>query len=480
MENLNNNEYRNQRIENMKKLSELGFSSYKENFKRSGMLVDLLNNFELDNPVSACGRIITIRKMGKMAFAHINDGSAKFQIMVKKDQIGEDAFKAFKLLDIGDIIGVDGNYFMTKTEEKTISVNSWILLTKSLLPFPEKFHGLSDKEIRYRQRSLDLITNSETQKLFKNRSKIIREIRRFLDENEFIEVETPMLQQIPGGATAKPFKSHYNALNTDVYMRIAPELYLKRLIVGGLDRVYELNINFRNEGIDRTHNPEFTCLEIYQAYGDMRSMQKLVKRLFHHVADNVFRTKEFTWMGHTINLDHDWEEITYENIIKKHLGDNWFSSDVSFAVHEAKKRDVTIDTSMSFQEITHEIYEKNIEPQLIQPTFVTRLPAYLVPLAKKCPDNEEFVDVFELIIGGKEIAPAYSELNDPIDQKNRFNSQVDGNHDLIDYDFLTALEYGMPPTGGMGIGIDRLVMLMSGSDAIRDVILFPQLKPKNN
>ena len=480
MEDQNNNEYRNQRIENMERLSELGFSSYKENFKRSGRLKDLLNNFELNNPVSACGRILTIRKMGKMAFAHINDGSAKFQIMVKKDQIGEVSFNAFKLLDIGDIIGVDGNYFLTKTEEKTISVNSWVLLTKSLLPFPEKFHGLSDKEIRYRQRSLDLITNSETQRLFRNRTKIIKEIRNFLDENDFMEVETPMLQQIPGGATAKPFQSYYNALNTDVFMRIAPELYLKRLIVGGLDRVYELNRNFRNEGIDRTHNPEFTCLEIYQAYGDMRSMQQLIKRLFHHVAENVFQTKEFSWMGHTINIEHDWEEITYENLITKHLGNDWFSRDISFATNEAIKRDIKIDTSMNFQEITHEIYEKNIEPQLIQPTFVTRLPAYLVPLAKRCSDNEDFVDVFELIIAGKEIAPAYSELNDPIDQKNRFENQVEGNYDLIDYDFLTALEYGMPPTGGMGIGIDRLVMLMSGSEAIRDVILFPQLKPKNS
>ena len=480
MDDQNNNDYRKQRIENMEKLSELGFLSYKESFKRSGRLQDLLNEFSLNKDVFACGRILTIRKMGKMAFAHINDGSAKFQIMVKKDQIGENAFNAFKLLDIGDIIGVEGVYFLTKTEEKTISINSWTLLTKSLLPFPEKFHGLSDKEIRYRQRSLDLITNSETQKLFKNRSRIIKEIRYFLDNYGYMEVETPMLQQIPGGAAAKPFKSHYNALSTDVYMRIAPELYLKRLIVGGLDRVYELNRNFRNEGIDRTHNPEFTCLEIYEAYGDMRSMQCLVKKLFHHIAEKVFQTKEFEWMGHKIDLDKEWEEITYENIIKKYLGNNWFNEDLSFAINEANKRDIKIDSKMSFQEITHEIYEKYIEPSIIQPTFVTRLPAYLVPLAKRCSDNNEFVDVFELIIGGKEIAPAYSELNDPIDQKNRFENQLNEDAKCIDDDFIKALEYGMPPTGGMGIGIDRLVMFLTGSEGIRDVILFPQLKSKAN
>ena len=404
-------------------------------------------------------------------------GRIRFQLMVKRDVIGEEAFKAFKLLDLGDCIGVKGDFFLTKTEEHTVAVESWKLLSKSLLPLPEKFHGLSDVETRYRQRSLDLISNPEVMDLFKKRSQVMREIRSYLDQRDFLEVETPMLQQLAGGA-AKPFEAHYNALNIDVFMRIAPELYLKRLIVGGMDRVYEMNRNFRNEGIDRTHNPEFTCLEIYQAYGDMRSMQALIQGLFLHIAETVFKKTEFEWMGNTIQLQLPWREVTYHDLIREHLGADWFELDEKSMRAIAEKREVGLEDVMSAKEITHEIYDKTIEGTLIQPTFITRLPAELVPLANACADDPELVDVFELIIGGKEIAPAYSELNNPLEQRRRFEEQAEGNESAIDHDFLTALEIGMPPTGGMGIGIDRLMMLLTGSDAIRDVILFPQLKPR--
>ena len=477
-EELSANEYRAQRIENRDKLAAAGYTPYGGAFQRTDRLDRLHEQFELDAPVKACGRIVAMRKMGKLAFAHIHDGSAKFQLMIQKNEVGEEAFAAFRLLDLGDIIGVEGVYFLTKTEEQTIALKAWSLLSKSLLPLPEKFHGLADVETRYRQRSLDLISNDEVMRRFKERTQVLREIRRYLDKRDFLEVETPMLQQIPGGAAAKPFMAHYNALDTDVFMRIAPELYLKRLIVGGMDRVYELNRNFRNEGIDRTHNPEFTCLEIYQAYGDMRSMQELIQGLFAHVAETVYGKMEFEWMGHTINLKGPWREVAYEDLIKEALGENWFEQDVDQVRSRARELQVSIDEQMCHEEITHEIYDKTIESTLIQPTFITRLPAHLVPLANACADDARYVDVFELIIGGKEIAPAYSELNDPIEQRKRFEEQAEGDREKIDQDFLTALEIGMPPTGGMGIGIDRLIMLLSGADAIRDVILFPQLKPR--
>jgi lysyl-tRNA synthetase class 2 len=477
-EELSGNEYRQQRIENMNKLEEAGFPAFGKAFERTARLDALQADFEVDKVVKACGRIVAIRKMGKMAFAHISDGSAKFQLMVKKDILGDDNFDAFKLLDLGDIVGVEGELFITRTEEQTIRVSSWCLLSKALLTLPEKFHGLQDVETRYRQRSLDLISNPEVMDLFKKRTQVLREIRRFLDARDYNEVETPMLQQIAGGAAAKPFKAHYNALNVDVFMRIAPELYLKRLIVGGMDRVYEMNRNFRNEGLDRTHNPEFTCLEIYQAYGDMRTMQELIQSLFTHLAETIFHKMEFEWMGNTINLQTPWREVPYHDLIKESLGDDWFDKTLDEAKAKAAELEVHIEEGADFKQVTHEIYDKTIEGTLIQPTFITRLPAELVPLANPCADDPELVDVFELIIGGKEIAPAYSELNDPIEQRKRFEEQAAGDGSKIDEDFLSALEYGMPPTGGMGIGIDRLLMLLTGSDAIRDVILFPQLKPR--
>ncbi|VGO13807.1 Lysine--tRNA ligase [Pontiella desulfatans] len=478
-EQLSGNEYRQQRIENMNKLAEAGFPAFGAAFERTATLAQLHADFEEGKAVKACGRIVAIRKMGKMAFAHVSDGSAKFQLMVKKDLVGDDTFDAFKLLDLGDIIGVEGDLFITRTEEQTVRVNGWTLLSKALLPLPEKFHGLTDVETRYRQRSLDLISNPEVMDVFKKRTQVMKEIRSFLDGRGYFEVETPMLQQIAGGAAAKPFQAHYNALNIDVFMRIAPELYLKRLIVGGMDRVYEMNRNFRNEGLDRTHNPEFTCLEIYQAYGDMRTMQELIQSMFTHLAETIFGKMEFEWMGNTINLQSPWREVPYHDLVREHLGADWFEKSLDEAKAKAAELEVHVEEGADFKQVTHEIYDKTIEGALIQPTFITRLPAELVPLANACADDPELVDVFELIIGGKEIAPAYSELNNPIEQRKRFEEQAAGDASKIDEDFLSALEYGMPPTGGMGIGIDRLMMLLTGSDAIRDVILFPQLKPKS-
>jgi lysyl-tRNA synthetase class 2 len=479
-EEVTGNEYRQQRIENMNQLAAAGFPAFGKAFDRTARLDELHATFEEGRQVKVCGRIVAIRKMGKMAFAHLSDGSAKFQLMVKKDILGDDAFAAFKLLDLGDIVGAEGELFITRTEENTVRVAEWTLLSKALLPLPEKFHGLQDVETRYRQRSLDLISNPEVMDIFKKRTEVMREIRNFLDERGYYEVETPMLQQIAGGAAAKPFKAHYNALNVDVFMRIAPELYLKRLIVGGMDRVYEMNRNFRNEGLDRTHNPEFTALEIYQAYGDMRTMQELMQGMVTHLAEKTFGKLEFEWMGNTIDLKTPWREVPYHDLIRENLGADWFERSLDEAKARAEELDVHIEEGMDFKQVTHEIYDKTIEQTLIQPTFITRLPKELVPLANHCDDNAELVDVFELIIGGKEIAPAYSELNDPIEQRKRFEEQAAGDGSKIDEDFLAALEYGMPPTGGMGVGIDRLLMLLTGSDAIRDVILFPQLKPKSS
>lgn len=475
---MQDNEYRRQRIENRRLLEEAGCPACGSAFQRTGTLAELNAAFEEGRTVSAGGRIVRIRKMGKMAFAHLSDGSAKFQLMVKKDLVGEDIFAAFKLLDLGDIIGVTGELFITQTGEKTVRVTEWTLLCKSLIPLPEKFHGLQDVETRYRQRELDLISNEEVMDLFKKRTAVLSEIRVFLAARGYYEVETPMIQQIAGGAAASPFKTRYNALGTDMFFRIAPELYLKRLIVGGMDKVFEMNRNFRNEGLDRTHNPEFTALEIYEAYGDMRTMQELVQSLVTHLAQKIFGRMEVEWMGNTINLSTPWKEIAYHDLIQERLGTDWFEKTLEEALAKAAELDIFIEPGSDFAGVTHEIYEKHIEGTLIQPTFVTRLPAFLVPLAKPCEDDPTRVDVFELIVGGKELAPAYSELNDALEQRRRFEEQAAGDPAKIDEDFLDALETGMPPTGGMGIGIDRLMMLLTGSDAIRDVILFPQLKPR--
>ncbi|MCF7855920.1 MAG: lysine--tRNA ligase [Candidatus Pacebacteria bacterium] len=432
------------------------------------------------------GRLMAVREMGKSIFADVRDQSGRLQVYAKKNVLGEDAFGLFKKLDIGDIISAEGSLFRTRMGEVTMKIETFDLLTKSLRPLPEKWHGLTDVEQRHRQRYLDLISNREVQELFQTRAAVVREIRNFLDERGFIEVETPMLQAIPGGAAARPFETYYAALDSAMYLRIAPELYLKRLLVGGFEKVYEINRNFRNEGLSRRHNPEFTMIEIYEAYSDCRGMMELVESLITTVAGRVLGTLEIQFEDETvINLQRPWRRVAYHDLVEERMGEDWFQVEDEERRKRGEKHGLHIPQGSSTAEATNEVFEKLIERTLIQPTFVTRLPAELVPLAKRCEDNPELVDVFELEIGGQEIAPGYSELNDPLEQRRRFEDQVQRVHGTaeevsgrIDEDFLTAMEHGMPPAGGMGMGIDRLLMLLTGSPSIRDVILFPQMRPR--
>ena len=432
--------------------------------------------------VVIAGRMTACRIMGKSAFADVKDSTGRMQIYVQRENVGEDFYKLFKKFDIGDIIGVEGDLFATKTGEITVKASKCTLLSKSLRPLPEKFHGLTDMEARYRQRYLDLISNDESRDVLRKRSVIIREMRNYLDGLGYMEVETPMLQYIPGGAAANPFKTHYNALNADMYLRIATELSLKKLLVGGFEKVYEINRNFRNEGMDRRHNPEFTAIELYQAYGNCETMMELVENMIKHLAMKLNGSLIIKPGGKEIDLSKPWRRAAYRDLVKEVAGENWFELPREEKYKKAKELGTQVLPDWTDLEITHEIYEKLVEDTLIEPTFVTRLPAELVPLACKCEDDPTLVDVYELEINGQEISPGYTELNDPIDQRQRFLDQVtlSGKDpaQAVDEDFLTALEYGMPPTGGMGMGIDRLVMLLTGADSIRDVILFPQLRPR--
>jgi lysyl-tRNA synthetase class 2 len=479
MSTMETNEYREQRLANMRELEAVGYKPFGQAFPRTGNLAEIRADFAEDRAVSIAGRLLSIRKMGKSIFADLHDGTERFQVYAGKKDMGEEAFAAFKLLDVGDHVGVKGLLFVTRMGEQTLRIRTWTMLAKAVLPLPEKWHGLKDIEARYRQRYLDLVANPEVRDLFNKRIAVVREIRNFLHERGFSEVETPMMQPRAGGAVAKPFTAHYDALGSDMYLRIAPELYLKRLLTGGFDKVFELNRNFRNEGIDRTHIPEFTMLEIYEAYSDVRGIQQLVQDLVVHVAQSVFGTLTFGEGDAAIDLTPPWKEIPYRDLVKEHLGDNWFDLTVEEAESRAREHDLDIEPGWKHEDITHEIYEKVIERTLMQPVFVTRLPARLIPLAKTCDDDPSLADVFELEMGGREIAPGYSELNDPLLQRERFEQQAEGDPGRIDEGFLTALEHGMPPAGGTGIGIDRLMMLLTGAEAIRDVILFPQLKPKD-
>ena len=437
---------------------------------------------ETEPAVRIAGRMTAFRAMGKAVFADVKDSSGRMQIYVQRDTVGEDFFKLFKKFDIGDLVGVDGVLFQTRTGEITVKATACTLLSKSLRPLPEKYHGLTDMEARYRQRYLDLIMNDESREVLRKRSIIIKEIRKYLDDKGYMEVETPMLQYIPGGAAANPFKTHYNALDTDMFLRIATELSLKKLLVGGYEKVYEINRNFRNEGMDRRHNPEFTAIELYQAYGNCETMMELVEDLIKTVAMRVNGTLVIKAGGKEIDLGKPWRRAAYRDLVKEVAGENWFELSREEKYKKAKELGTQVLPDWTDLEITHEIYEKLVEDTLIEPTFVTRLPAELVPLARKCEDDPSLVDVYELEINGQEISPGYTELNDPIDQRQRFMDQVtlSGKDpaQAVDEDFLTALEYGMPPTGGMGMGIDRLVMLLTGAESIRDVILFPQLRPR--
>ncbi len=480
-----------QRLNKLNKLVEAGIDPYGRRVDGITSCVEVkalwptLGEGE-ERRVRVAGRMTARRIMGKSLFANLTDQDGVIQLYVQKNVVGDEAYELFKELDLGDILTAEGVIFTTRTGEISIKTENFELLSKCLRPLPEKWHGLTDMEQRYRQRYLDLIANMEVRKTFQLRSRIISEIRNYLDSRGFIEVETPMMQPLAGGAAARPFKTHYNALNSTMYFRIATELYLKRLIVGGFEKVYEIGRNFRNEGMDRRHNPEYTCIELYQAYSDCRGMMEIIEDMICTVAEKIFGSLVFKRSdGQEINLTRPWRVVPYHDLIREKMGDDWMELDIATKRAKARELGLAITDQMNDNEITHEIYDKTIEQTLIQPTFVTRLPAYLVPLAKKCPDNPELVDVYELEINGQEISPGYSELNDPIEQRSRFDQQLigkadnEGEVDRIDEDFLTALEFGMPPTGGLGMGIDRLVMLLTGEPSIRDVILFPQMKQQS-
>ncbi len=432
---------------------------------------------------SLAGRIIAMRDFGKAAFAHIQDATGKIQVYFKKDVLSE-KYRLVKKLDIGDIVGIKGLLFRTKTNELTVEVQDLVLLTKSLRPLPEKWHGLKDIETRYRQRYVDLIVNPEVRETFIKKSIIIKAIRDFLESKGFIEVETPMMQPIPGGATAKPFVTYHNALGVDLYLRIAPELYLKRLLVGGYERVYELNRNFRNEGISTKHNPEFTMLEFYVAYRDYNYLMNFTEELITSVAEKTLGGLKVPYGDTTIDFTPPWPRIPLlEALLKKGVPEEALR-DVEKARAWAKEHNITIDKNEALGKILDEIFKEMVEPELVQPTFIIDYPVELSPLAKRKPENPSLVERFELFIASREIANAFSELNDPFDQKERFLEQGEakakGDEEAhwMDEDFVRALEYGMPPAAGEGIGIDRLVMLLTNSQSIRDVILFPQLKPE--
>lgn len=449
---------------------------------------DIINNFENfveEDVVSIAGRIMSKRDMGKASFLDLHDSKGKIQIYVKKDNISEEEYLDFKKFDIGDIVGLKGNVFRTHKGEISVRATSITLLSKSLLPLPEKFHGLKDTDLRYRQRYLDLIVNSEVKDTFVKRSQIIKEIRNFLDEQGFLEVETPVLQTIPGGAAARPFITHHNTLNIDMYLRIALELHLKRLIVGGFDRVYEIGRVFRNEGISVRHNPEFTLLELYQAYTDYYGMMDLTENLIRFVSQKVLNTTVVNYGDITIDFSKPFTRASMVDLVKEHSGVDFENLTLEQAKQEAKKHNIEFEERHLKGDILNLFFEQYVEDKLIQPTFVMNHPIEISPLAKKMPSNPQYTQRFELFINGREHANAFSELNDPIDQKERFLNQVklrnngDEEANMMDSDYITALEYGLPPTGGLGIGIDRLVMLLTNSQSIRDVLLFPTMKNKD-
>ncbi len=431
--------------------------------------------------VSVAGRLVVIRDMGKSHFVKILDQQGLIQLYVRKDVVGDEAYAAFKKLDLGDFIGATGTLFKTKTGEVTVRVERFTLVSKALRPLPEKWHGLSDPDKVYRQRYLDLVVNEESRARLMQRARIVSFVRRFLEDRKFIEVETPVLQNVAGGAAARPFATHHNALGIDFVLRISLELYLKRMLVAGYDRVFEIGRNFRNEGISLKHNPEFTMLEVYQAYSDYRGMMALAQELLRALCHEVLNTTRITHAasGQTIDFAADWREARYRDLVREETGDpEWFSRSKAEKAAKADAMGLHVDPSWEDFEVTQEVFSKKIEPNLIQPTFVTHLPKELCPLAKLNPEDPTVIDVFELIIGGMEIAPAYSEQNDPDEQRRMFEAQAGGEQQKIDHDFLLALEHGMPPAGGMGIGLDRLAILLTGATSIRDVILFPQMRPE--
>jgi lysyl-tRNA synthetase, class II len=483
------------RREKMNQLREQGIDPFGKRFERTHSAQELkdlygeLTKEELEEKnveVTIAGRIMTKRGKGKAGFAHIQDLTGQIQIYVRKDAVGEDSYAIFDSADLGDIVGITGTVFKTKVGELSVKAKQFELLTKSLRPLPDKFHGLKDVEQRYRQRYLDLIMNPESKQTFIMRSKIIQAMRRYLDEQGFLEVETPMMHAIAGGAAARPFITHHNALDMPLYMRIAIELHLKRLIVGGLEKVYEIGRVFRNEGISTRHNPEFTMIELYQAYADYRDIMKLTENLIAHIAKEVLGTTTVQYGEHTVNLEPEWRRLHMVDAIKEYTGvDFWKQMSDEEARQLAKEHGVEIKENMEFGHIVNEFFEQKVEDKLIQPTFIYGHPVEISPLAKKNDEDPRFTDRFELFIVGREHANAFTELNDPIDQKERFEAQLKereaGNDEahMMDEDFIEALEYGMPPTGGLGIGVDRLVMLLTNSPSIRDVLLFPLMRHRD-
>jgi lysyl-tRNA synthetase, class II len=485
------------RYEELDELKNKGIETFAYSFDVDNYSEDIKNNYEQyeGKDVKIAGRIMTIRRMGKASFAHIMDQKGRVQIYLKKDDIGEN-YDAFRLMDIGDIIGVEGYVFKTKTGEISVHVKLLKLLAKSLRPLPIAKEGeddqgnkiiydqFADKELRYRQRYVDFVVNPDVKDVFIKRSKIVSSIRNYLDAKGYLEVETPVLQPLYGGASARPFVTHHNALDIDLYLRIADELYLKRLVVGGFDGVYEISKDFRNEGMDRSHNPEFTMLELYVAYKDYKWMMDLVEELFEYVCKNVFESLEFTFEEKQINFSKPWKRLSYVDAIKDKTGVDVISASENDLRSLAKNIGIEIEGLFGKAKLIDEIFSQIVEPEIVQPTFVVDYPLILSPLAKKHRSKEGLVERFEGYIAGKEICNAFSELNDPIDQRKRFEDQVkmreagDEEAQQVDEDFLRSMEYGMPPMAGLGIGIDRLVMLLTNQSSIRDVIFFPQMKPQ--
>jgi lysyl-tRNA synthetase, class II len=488
------NEQRQQRIKKLELLREAGVAPYGSRFEvkdRAGQLLTLhgeKTKETLEQEKVSCtvaGRVVALRRFGKAGFAVLQDGSDRLQVYLKKDLLSEQAYTIVEQLDLGDWIGVTGTLFRTKTNEFTVEVHHLTFLSKALRPLPEKWHGLTDVETRYRQRYVDLIANPQVHQIFSTRSRIITGIRAFLIERGFLEVETPMMHPIPGGAAAKPFVTHHNALDVDLYLRIAPELYLKRLIVGGFPRVFEINRNFRNEGISTIHNPEFTMLEFYVSYADYHDLIALTEELVSSLAQQILGTTTIQYQGKEIVLTPPWRRWSYHQAIREvnHL-DPSVLHDREKALAAAQRLNVPVDPKASLFTIVNGIFEETVEPHLQQPTFITEYPIEISPLARRKDTDPSLTDRFELYIAGREIANAFSELNDPLDQRERFESQAaqhaagDEEAHLVDEDFLRALEFGMPPTAGEGIGIDRLIMLFTDQASIRDVVLFPQLRPE--
>ena len=482
------------RKEKLDLLRSKGLDPFGKRFERSHLVTDIVEKYgEFENEdlegkdiaVTIAGRIMTKRGKGKAGFAHIQDLSGQIQIYVRQDAIGPEQYEVFKIADLGDIVGITGHVFRTKVGELSVKAEKFELLSKALRPLPDKFHGLKDVEQRYRQRYLDLIMNNESKQTFIARSKIIRSMRNYLDSHGYLEVETPMLHSIPGGAAARPFITHHNALDTELYIRIAIELHLKRLIVGGLEKVYEIGRVFRNEGVSTRHNPEFTMIELYEAYADYKDIMALTENLVAHIAQEILGTTKIQYGEYEVDLTPQWKRLHMVDAIKEYTGaDFWKEMTIEEARALAKEHGIEIKEHMDFGHIVNEFFEQRVEEKLIQPTFIYGHPVEISPLAKKNAEDPRFTDRFELFIVAREHANAFTELNDPIDQRERFEAQLKerehGNDEahLMDEDFIEALEYGLPPTGGLGIGIDRLVMLLTNSPSIRDVLLFPLMRQR--